>query len=68
VVRRPDGGVAVDETARASGRGAYVHRAQDCLERAAKTGALGRALKVGLTPAEAASLMTELRMTIGESA
>jgi len=68
VVRGPGGGVAVDETARAAGRGAYVHRAEDCLDRAAKTGALQKALKVGLAPAQAASLMTELRMKIGESA
>jgi uncharacterized protein len=67
VVRRPGGGVAVDGTRRAAGRGAYVHRAVDCLDRAARSGALTRALKVGLTPAEAASLMTELRETIGES-
>jgi predicted RNA-binding protein YlxR (DUF448 family) len=68
VVRLPGGAVAVDETACAAGRGAYVHRAEACLDHAAKSGALERALKVGLAPAQAVSLMTELRMKIGESA
>jgi predicted RNA-binding protein YlxR (DUF448 family) len=68
VVRRPEGGASVDRTGRAVGRGAYVHPAVECLNRAARSGALGRALKAGLTGAEAASLMREVRTTIGEDA
>jgi uncharacterized protein len=68
VVRRPDGTVEVDPTGRAAGRGAYVHRSRECVERAGRTGALGRTLKVGLSSAQAASLIEGLRITIGETA
>ena len=44
VVRRPDGGVAVDRTGRAAGRGAYIHASADCLEAARKRRSLDRAL------------------------
>ena len=68
VVRTPDGNVRSDRTGRAAGRGAYVHRTEDCLARATRSAALGRALRAGLGPVEAASLMKELREAIGEHA
>ncbi|TMD37021.1 MAG: YlxR family protein [Chloroflexi bacterium] len=50
VVRRPDGGVAVDRTGRASGRGAYLHADPACLETARKRRALDRALGTPVPP------------------
>ena len=43
LVRGP-GGVEVDRSGRAPGRGAYLHRRPECLEMARKRGALARAL------------------------
>jgi predicted RNA-binding protein YlxR (DUF448 family) len=48
IVRSPGGAVALDESGRAAGRGAYVCRSLDCLDKAIKKGALSRALKTPL--------------------
>jgi hypothetical protein len=48
VVRTPAGDVVLDDTGRLAGRGAYVCRSTDCLERAITKGALSRALKTPL--------------------
>jgi predicted RNA-binding protein YlxR (DUF448 family) len=45
VVRKADGGAAIDLTGRAPGRGAYLHRDPSCIEIARKKKALDRALK-----------------------
>ena len=45
VVRSQDGNVTVDCTGKAAGRGAYVCRSVECLERAIKTRGLDRALE-----------------------
>ena len=63
IVRTASGDVIPDETGRTAGRGAYVCRAGDCLDKALTKGALSRALKTPL-PAEtrdalAGSLNTE---------
>jgi predicted RNA-binding protein YlxR (DUF448 family) len=67
VVRTPAGDVVVDETGRAAGRGAYVCRTTDCLDKAITKGALARALKTplpaGVREALAGSL-TNLNTTI----
>lgn len=68
VARYPDGRVTVDRTGRVAGRGAYLHRRGECLARACRSGALERALKAGLTSAQAATLMKQLRESIGEHA
>jgi predicted RNA-binding protein YlxR (DUF448 family) len=47
LVRTP-GGVAIDSTGKAAGRGAYVHDNKSCWENALK-GALSHALKTELT-------------------
>lgn len=51
IVRSPEG-VCIDPTGRMPGRGAYLHETKDCWEKALKRGALGRALKADITPAE----------------
>lgn len=45
VVRTPGGGVEVDITGRANGRGAYVCRSSECIAKARKKKALSRMLK-----------------------
>ena len=45
VVRTPEGGVTLDRTGRANGRGAYLCDSVDCLSRAVKTRALEIALE-----------------------
>ena len=47
-VRLPGGGVAVDRTGRAAGRGAYLHASPECIESARKRRALDRALKTSV--------------------
>ena len=44
LVRRTDGGVALDRTGRQPGRGAYLHASHDCIEVARKRRAADRAL------------------------
>ena len=44
VVRTPEGAVLVDVTGRANGRGAYLCKDVECLNKAIKTKALERAL------------------------
>jgi len=48
IVRRADGGAAIDRTGRASGRGAYVHDDPGCLELARKKRSLDRALHTAI--------------------
>lgn len=47
-MRTASGNVILDETGRAAGRGAYVCRTGDCLDKALTKGALSRALKTPL--------------------
>jgi predicted RNA-binding protein YlxR (DUF448 family) len=60
LVRSPDGVVRVDETGRAPGRGAYVHAAAECVRRAGRAGAIGRALRTGVDASEVGRLVAEL--------
>jgi predicted RNA-binding protein YlxR (DUF448 family) len=59
IVRTAQGDVFADASGRAAGRGAYLCRTAECLDKAIKKGALARALK---TP-----LPTDLRDALGES-
>jgi predicted RNA-binding protein YlxR (DUF448 family) len=55
IVRTPEG-VQVDPTGKQSGRGAYLHPAQSCWQKALTQGMIGRSLRVTLSPAEVANL------------
>ena len=46
VVRKPDGAVIIDDSGKASGRGAYICRAAECVEAARKRRAIERSLNV----------------------
>ena len=50
VVRRPEGGAAIDRTGRAAGRGAYIHNDPVCVESARKKRSLERALHTTIQP------------------
>lgn len=56
VVRTPEGEVRVDETGRANGRGAYLCRSLECLNKAMKIKALERALEASIDAAAFAKL------------
>jgi hypothetical protein len=56
VVRRAQGGAAIDLTGAAAGRGAYVHVDPTCVNLARKRKALDRALRTQIQP----ELWTEL--------
>lgn len=45
IVRTPEGGVKIDLTGKANGRGAYLLRTLEAVELAQKKGALSRALE-----------------------
>lgn len=49
IVRAPEGHLRVDPTGKANGRGAYLHEARECWEKALKGGRMERALR--MTPA-----------------
>jgi hypothetical protein len=61
IVRTPDGGVRLDPTGRANGRGAYVCRDEACIAGATGRGGLGRALETTLPAGLADQLLTAAR-------
>ena len=67
IVRSPAGEVALDDTGRAAGRGAYVCRSTDCIDKAITKGALSRALRTPLPAdlrAALAGSLTTMNTTI----
>ena len=50
IVRRAEGGAALDRSGHATGRGAYLHDDASCIEIARKRKALERALKTPVGP------------------
>jgi len=60
LVRTPEGRVEYDPTGKASGRGAYVCRNPRCLEAAAKSGAIEKALGCPLNEDVFESLRKEI--------
>jgi predicted RNA-binding protein YlxR (DUF448 family) len=56
LVRGPDQRVAVDATGRAPGRGAYLHAARTCWEKALKGATMNHALKITPGPEEVEAL------------
>ena len=60
IVRTPEGETLIDPTGKKSGRGAYVCRSPECLQRAIKQKQLERQLQVSLTNEVNEALMAEM--------
>lgn len=58
IVRTPQGGVEVDPTGKAAGRGAYLCQRRECWQEALKREGLARALRVQLWDADKDRLKT----------
>ena len=61
IVKSPEGDVSVDLTGKKSGRGAYICRSKECLEKAFKTKRLSRNLDVIISEEVAEELKEELK-------
>jgi len=64
VVRTPEGNVVVDTKGKANGRGVYICKKEECLEKAIKSRALSRALEVPVPD----DVIESIRQTIKEQA
>ncbi|MDY5912130.1 MAG: YlxR family protein, partial [Inconstantimicrobium porci] len=49
IVKTPDGNVVVDATGKQSGRGAYICRNKECLEKSFKTKKLNKSLNTAIS-------------------
>ena len=69
IVRTPDGEVAIDDTGKRSGRGAYICRRPECLTRAIRQKQLERQLEIPLTEEIIGGLTAEMeRLNAGKNA
>jgi uncharacterized protein len=59
------GGVQIDPSGTAPGRGAYVHRDRGCVGSALRTGAVARALRKDLGAGEVGKLRNDLTEHLG---
>ncbi len=66
LVRTPEAAVVFDPTGKKSGRGAYVHAADDCIGKAMDGGGLARALKVEITPEVKGDLRRQLAARVSQ--
>lgn len=60
VLRTPEGEIVLDTTGKKNGRGAYLCRQSECLEKAVKSKGLERSLKVSISQDVYDSLKKEL--------
>ena len=65
VVRRPEGGVVMDATLKANGRGVYVCATEPCINLARKQKKLDRSLKVEVPP-EVYDQLLEAAQTVAD--
>jgi hypothetical protein len=63
VVRTPDQEIVIDPTGKANGRGAYLCKNIECLEKGLNKGFLSRALKTAISPEERLKLLAHLLPT-----
>ena len=64
VVRSPEGALSLDFRGKAPGRGAYLCRSAECLERAVKTKGLDRSFKMAV-PKEVYEALREEMKALG---
>ena len=67
VVRRAEGGAAIDAIGSAQGRGAYVHADTNCVDLARKRKALDRALRTTIQPELWSEITPSPRTTEGRA-
>ena len=60
VVKSPEGAISFDRVGKAPGRGAYVCRSRECLDRAVRQRQLERALETRIDESVFAQLMEEI--------
>lgn len=60
VVHTPEGEVLMDKTGRKNGRGAYICKKKECLEKAFKSGAFNRTFKINISPEVLDNLKAEM--------
>lgn len=61
IVRTPEGALLLDAAGKTSGRGAYICRKVQCLEKVRKSRALERALGITIPPEAYNTLAAQLR-------
>lgn len=60
IVKNAEGAISFDRAGKASGRGAYICKARECLDKAMKQRQLERALETKIEPAVYEQLMVEI--------
>lgn len=60
VVKSPEGAISLDHTGKAAGRGAYICKSVQCLDKAVKNKGLNRAFKEPVSPEILSQLRQEL--------
>jgi len=66
IVHAPDGEYFVDPGGKAAGRGAYLCRSAECLEKAFRTEALSRSFRTHVPKEAQEKLRTEVKALVGE--
>lgn len=61
IVKNKEGQIFIDETLKANGRGAYICKNSECLQKAIKTKALNRAFKIEVPQEVYENLLEELK-------
>ena len=67
IARSPNGVVRIDPSGSAPGRGAYLHRAAPCIDRALARASLARALRTGLGAEELGRLRNILERNVEQA-
>ena len=65
ILLEPDGNITIDETGKKHGRGAYICKNPECLEKSVKHKGLERSFKVAVSPEVYAKLKDEYEWPIG---
>ena len=60
IVKSPEGAISFDRVGKAPGRGAYICRSKDCLDKAVRQRQLERALETKIEQAVFGQLMEEI--------
>jgi hypothetical protein len=66
IVRTPEHTITLDPTGKANGRGLYVCRSQDCLEKGLKKERIRQALKITLSADEVADLWISVQNALSK--